>query len=300
MNAPTSSQLPPTQKRALLTGGEGFTGRYLQAALKQLGVDCCCLRANLLDGAAVVDELKGQRFDWVFHLAAIANVAHGQVDEIYQVNVLGTRHLLEGLLGLQHKPASVVLASSANVYGNNPAELHSETLALEPTNDYAVSKLAMEYLARTWFARLPICLVRPFNYTGVGQTEQFLIPKIVGHFVRRASVIELGNVDVWRDFSDVRDVVLAYTALAQAGVHSQVVNICSGQLRSLREVFDLCQTITGQDMSIRVNPQFVRATEVVRLRGDDSRLRALMPQRRITPIADTLRWMLTHRPDTAS
>ena len=106
-----------------------------------------------------------------------------------------------------------------------------------PANDYAVSKLAMEYLAKTYSVRLPLIICRPFNYTGVGQAEAFLLPKIVAHVRKGATEIELGNLDVARDFSDVRDVSSIYARLIQTpAAVGATLNICSGKAYTLREV----------------------------------------------------------------
>jgi GDP-6-deoxy-D-talose 4-dehydrogenase len=287
--------------RVLVTGHKGFTGRYVVEALRKAGFDVVALTdnpddlnaasVNLLDRAGVARSIEAARPDAVVHLAAIAFVAHGDADEMYRTNVVGTRHLLEGLAALAAKPRAVLLASSANVYGNSDVELLSETVPASPANDYAVSKLAMEYMASLWADRLPIVLARPFNYTGVGQAENFLLPKIVTHFQRGARVIELGNIDVARDFQDVRFVADAYTRLLTADAAGQTVNLCSGTSVSLMDVIGMMQEIAGYQIEVRVNPAFVRGNEVARLTGDNSRLRSLIGSLDVIPLRTTLEWM---------
>mgnify|MGYP001554298292 CR=1 FL=1 len=289
--------------RALLTGCHGFTGRYVAAELEAAGYEIVglahdgdppregVLRANLLDRTAVQRAVAEARADAVVHLAAISFVAHGDADEIYRTNVVGTRNLLEALADAGVKPRSVVLASSANIYGNAAVEPITEDTPPAPANDYAVSKLAMEYMARLWMDRLPITLVRPFNYTGVGQGENFLVPKIVAHFRRGEKVIELGNTDVARDFSDVRDVARAYAAIVAKAPAGETINICSGVAHSLGDVLDMMAKVAGYTIEVRVNPAFVRGNEVKRLVGSNARLQALAGFVPVTPLDETLRWM---------
>lgn len=289
--------------RALLTGCHGFTGRYVAQELEGAGYEVIglahdgdppragVLRANLLDRVAVRSAVDEARAEVVVHLAAISFVAHGDVDEIYRTNVVGTRNLLEALAECGHEPRSVVLASSANIYGNAEVEPITEATPPAPANDYAVSKLAMEYMARLWMERLPITLVRPFNYTGIGQTENFLIPKIVAHFRRGEKTIELGNLDVARDFSDVRDVARAYTAIVAKAARGQTVNICSGVAHSLGDVLDMMTRIAGYAIGVRINPALVRNNEVKRLIGSNARLRAHTGFVPSIPLRKTLAWM---------
>ncbi|MFZ6649801.1 NAD-dependent epimerase/dehydratase family protein, partial [Undibacterium sp. TJN25] len=121
----------------------------------------------------------------------------------------------------------------------------AETEPAQPANDYGVSKLAMEHVARLWMDQLPITITRPFNYTGVGQADNFLLPKIISHYRRRAPLIELGNLDVARDFSDVRTVVQAYTRLLQHAPAGQTFNVCSGQAHTLQQVLDIVADLAG-------------------------------------------------------
>jgi len=291
-------------KRALITGAEGFTGRYLARELERCGwevwgtdildkpSDPRYRRSDLTDRESlqrIVDEIQPHA---VVHLAGIAFVAHGNADAFYRVNLMGARNLLEALAETASRPRCVLLASSANVYGNLTEGVLNETTPPNPANDYAVSKLAMEYMARLWLDRLPVVLVRPFNYTGVGQGEAFLLPKVVAHFRRRAEVIELGNLDVWRDFSDVRAVVRAYRRLLEVCPAGETVNVCSGRTHSLREILTMAEAITGHRIRIEVNPAFVRRNDVEILCGDPSKLRSLIGDWETPPLEETLGWML--------
>ena len=297
----------PNQKprRALIIGASGFTGRYLAQELADHGWDVWGLGhapqpgmanyavadlENYEQLQAVVQRVAPQA---VFHLAAIAFVGHGSPADFYRINVGGSRNLLQALASLPTAPQSVLIASSANVYGNSAEGKLTEATAICPANDYAVSKVAMEMMANLWMDRLPIVIARPFNYTGVGQSTNFLIPKIVDHFRRKAPQIELGNLQVWRDFSDVRDVVGAYRCLVEQEVSSIVVNVGSQALYSLQDVLDQCVNLTGHQMEVRVNPAFVRANEVKTLCADTSRLESLLGKRALVPLEQTLQWMLT-------
>lgn len=291
-------------KRALITGIKGFTGHYMAAELERHGWevwgigaqehagDALYRRVDLLDAPGLQALISELQPDAVVHLAGIAFVGHGQVESFYQVNLLGTRNLLAALAACRKTPECVLLASSANVYGNTTEGVMSEATLPNPANDYAVSKLAMEYMARLWLDKLPIVIARPFNYTGVGQAESFLLPKIVAHFRRGAEVIELGNLDVWRDFSDVRAVVVAYRRLIETCPAGQTVNVCSGRTHSLRQVMALAERISGRSIEVRINPAFLRNNEVRTLCGDASKLRATIGDWATPALDDTLRWML--------
>jgi len=290
-------------KRALITGLRGFTGYYMARELSAAGYHVHgtvlpgeptgpdIFAVDLLDRASVAAAVEQVRPDVVVHLAAIAFVAHNDADQMYRVNVVGTRNLLEALAAGSHKPSSVLLASSANIYGNADVPVIDESVAPNPANDYAVSKLAMEYMARLWMDKLPITIARPFNYTGVGQTENFLLPKIVSHFRKEARRIELGNLAIARDFSDVRMVAKCYRHLLAAAPAGQAFNVCSGQPHTLESLIDMMSEIAGYRIEVHVNPAFVRANEVLTLTGSNARLAAVIGKIEPTPLLETLRWM---------
>jgi len=287
--------------KILLTGAAGFTGRFFMTAAVAAGHQVIALQANLTDQSLVADEVALAQPDAVVHLAAISFVGHADDSAFYAVNVVGTTNLLAALAALPVRPSSVLLASSANVYGNCDTSPITETQAPAPVNHYAMSKLAMEHMAWTYQDWLPIVITRPFNYTGPGQAPQFLIPKLVSHFARKAEQIELGNLHVQREFNDVRMVCDAYLALIEHGVPGEVYNVCSGQPFALQHVIDTLEQLTGHSMAIKVNPAFVRVNELHRLCGNPDKLKALFKHKGVsfnTPgLDETLDWMLSEALD---
>lgn len=286
--------------RILLTGSSGFTGMHFQSTAVSMGHEVISFRANLTDLAALKKNVELYSIDAVVHLAAISFVGHSDDSELYAVNTVGTTNLLEALSSLpkERRPTKVLVASSANIYGNCRASPISEVQPPAPVNHYAASKLAMEHMARTFLDRLAIVTVRPFNYTGPGQSRSFLIPKLVDHFIRKAHHIELGNLDVEREFNDIRTVCEAYVRLLTSGVPGETYNICSGVPHQLRSVIDLLSGMTGHKAEIRVNPAFVRGSEVHRLCGDNRKLLACIGQLTQYKLEDTLRFMLDAHHDS--
>lgn len=275
--------------RVGVTGAAGFTGQHLVAAFAARGVEPIALTADVTDGDAVKREIAASRPDAIVHLAAQAFVQSDDIKSFYEVNQIGSVHLLEAV-ATERPGIPVLLASSAQVYGAQAEGLIDEEAPLRPSNHYAVSKAAMELVADLYRDRVRLIVARPFNYTGVGQQDHYLVPKIISHFAHRADRIELGNLDVRRDFGDVRAVVGAYAELL--GGEPGVYNVSSGDLHSVRDLLDILIRLTGHQMTVAINPAFVRANDVPTLGGRNDRLRAAVPGWRPRPIEETLAWML--------
>jgi nucleoside-diphosphate-sugar epimerase len=284
----------------LVTGIEGFTGALMREELESNGYRVVgttlghtgpgdyVLDVESADACkAIVSAIAP---DFVIHLAGISFVQSDPA-RLYAANVVGTVNLLDALALAPKVPIKVVLASSANVYGNREGDRITEAEEPRPANHYAVSKWAMEKMAANFYDRLPIIITRPFNYTGVGQSINFLIPKIVSHFARGERHIELGNTDVERDFSDVEMVVQVYRKLLESQSRSVIVNICTGTATSLGSVIAMMEEIAGYRIEVRVNPAFVRPNDIRHLTGDPRAMRAATGEVETRPLRETLESM---------
>ncbi len=276
----------------LVTGADGFTGVHFVKQAREAGYEVFEFNADLTNPVAVQNQVNTAEPDVVVHLAAISFVGHDKACAFYDVNVIGTLNLLDALLKLPNLPKRVLLASSANVYGNCEQSPISELQMPAPLNHYAMSKLAMEHLAKTYADRLPLFFVRPFNYTGPGQVESFVIPKLVAHFKRCAATVELGNLAVEREYNDVRMVTDAYLKLLNKAEQGQTYNICSSKTYTLHQVIETLVELTGHQITVAVNPVFVRANELHRLCGDASKLDKTIGAGESIALKETLRWML--------
>lgn len=275
-------------RRVAVTGLGGFTGVYVKEALEQRGYEVVSVGANLLDASALTGELCALEADAIIHLAAISFPAHDDYREIYDVNLHGSVNLFRAIK--QSKTIKkTILASSSNVYGA-VGGLIDESVCPKPSNHYGLTKLAMEHAANVESTE---CIVaRCFNYSGVGQLEHFLLPKIVSHFKAKKESIELGNIDVYRDFSDVRWVADVYASFVESETLCGVFNICSGRAVSLRHAIKTLEELSSYEIEIKINPKFVRAGEIESMAGDRRKLDASI-KTSIEPICleDTLKWM---------
>ena len=283
--------------KILVTGADGFTGRHFVEHAIAAGYDIQTLKSDLTNQKLLMNEVLDASPDLVVHLAAISFVGHTDPAAFYNVNVVGTTNLLDALTSLPRPPKKVLIASSANIYGNNNNSPIKEEELPSPVNHYATSKLSMECMAKVYLDRLPIFFTRPFNYIGPGQDTSFVVPKMVKHFANKAPFIELGNLDVEREFNDVSFVVEAYLSLLKNAEIGATYNICSGKAFALNRVLDILSEITGHEIRIEINPAFVRKKEIKSLFGSPAHLIACIGNLRQASLEETLLLMLDSQID---
>jgi GDP-4-dehydro-6-deoxy-D-mannose reductase len=264
-----------------VTGGGGFAGRHL---LELLGPDAVAPdrdELDLLDAAAVRAAVAQAAPAAVFHLAALASVSRSwrAPHEVLAENVEMTVNLLEAVR-LEAPDAAVVLVGSGEVYGPPERLPVDESAPLRPQNPYAVSKAACDLLGGQYADAhdLRVVRVRAFNHAGPGQSDEY----VVGTLTRQVAEAELagasevvlrtGNPDSARDFTDVRDVVRAYTAATE--IEPGAYNVCSGSAVTVRELIGMVSAAASIPVRHEIDPERVRAHDVPEIRGSAERLRA--------------------------
>lgn len=292
-----------SDKTVLVTGISGFTGEHLAHLLTRAGWKVAglgghrheCefdhLDADINDTERLTQWIRAVQPTHIIHLAALSHVTSSDALSYYRVNVLGTESLLVALQNSEVAVAKIIIASSANIYGNAPVSPIFESSEPQPMNHYALSKIAMEALVKKWFSKFPILVTRPFNYTGPGQSESFVFAKIVAAFARRQTELRLGNTNVSRDLSDVRYVAEAYARLLECNHVNTFVNICSGRSVSLLEVIDELEIIVGHRPRILVDTALVRPDEVKELYGSPNKLSEMIGRLEVPRLHETLRSM---------
>ncbi len=274
-------------ERVLITGGTGFTGRPLAARLRENGHEVVALspdageagalKIDLRDFDGLTRALAQSRPHAIVHLAGIAAMGHGNIGEIYSANVVGTANLFAALTAAKIAPRIVVVASSAQLYAATDANVPlAEDGPLAAKTHYAVSKRAAEEIAAIYSRQFPIIVTRPFNYTGPGQTTSFLVPKIVRHYAERRNEIRLGNLHLFRDFSDIGRVVEAYARLVSQSIDPTIVNICSGRAVQLADIVKIMEEISGHSLRLVSDPALRRDDEPRYIVGSPLRLEKLV------------------------
>lgn len=273
--------------RAFVTGGHGFVGPYLIAHLTESGDEVVApsqQEVDLGDAAALRDAVADARPDAIYHLAGLAHVGESWADPVrtFEVNAVGTLHLLEAARAIDPKPR-VLLIGSAEVYGPvKPDELPiNEDHPLVPVTPYAVSKVAAEFLGVQYHAGfgVPVVRARAFNHIGPGQAGRFVVSDIaarIAEAVRSGSTepVRVGNLSARRDFTDVRDVVRAYRLLVTDGVVGEAYNVCSGVDVSVQDLAHRLLRLAGVELALGEDPALMRPVDVPVFVGDNRRVRS--------------------------
>ena len=297
--------------RALITGGSGFVGGYLQRELERLGTEVFStsfaggqrqtgtgtptVALDVRRAGDVSRTVRDLAPDEIYHLAGVTRPGSGQVEDYFGVNLTGTLNILEAS---QAVGASVLVVSSAYVYGAHTGQL-SETTPLVPVNHYGSSKAAADLAAIPYaLSGQRVVRVRPFNHVGPGQSPDFLLPTLVQQLAQieagqREPVIRLGNLGSVRDFTDVRDIVRAYPALLRQGQSGDVYNLASGRGVSVRELAELVMGQARVSVNLETEAARVRATDIPNLVGDASKARAELGWEPEIALETTLNDMLT-------
>ncbi len=287
--------------RALVTGAAGFVGRHLTSYLLGLrhevaglvhpddggagllGDDVEIFSLDILDHGLLCDSVSRFRPDAVFHLAAYANPEGSwrEARRTLEINIIGTHNLLAAAASMGTKPR-LLLVGSAQQYGQVPPDEQPirEELDQKPLTPYAVSKTSQEYLGMrmVWSEELPVLMTRSFNHTGPGQADSYVCSSLARQVVEvergiREPVIRVGNLDVRRDFTDVRDVVAAYHRIVERGRPGTAYNVCRGEAVSIRDVLDRLVSLSQARVEVVVDPDRYHSLDVPLILGDPSLLR---------------------------
>ncbi len=285
-------------ERALVTGCNGFVGRTLVARLMGGGFDVrgvdrgdtseelggeAYIAGDLTDREFVARVIRDQKVDCIVHLAAQASVKRSFDDPAGTLGdgTMPALHILEYLRSTGTK-ARVLLVGSADEYGNVDLERMpiAETETVNPCSPYALAKAIQNQYGVMFRALYGVdtVMTRSFNHTGPGQREDFVLASFARQVAEirrgtRAPVMDVGDLDVRRDFLDVRDVCDAYVVLLKKGRSGETYNVCSGNSYRIRDLLDKLAVLAGVEVTIRVDESRLRPVDMRELRGDPSKIR---------------------------
>lgn len=282
----------PISDRVLITGADGFTGKHLVNLLMKNEITFHSLKANLLSSDDILDEITNLNFNKVIHLAAVSSSKEDS-NLTFKTNKQGTFNLLNAL-SKKKDIKRVILASSANVYSSSLNGMIDIDSHLDPFNDYGKSKLEMEQVSKNFDNFFKIIITRPFNYTGVGQSKNFIVPKLVKSFIENNDFIELGNINILREFNDVRDICEIYKLLLSKDLNQNKINLCSGRFFSIKDLISKLENIFNRKIQIKINNKLVRSDESKILFGNPSVIKDTLNYNFQFSIDDTLNWMINH------
>lgn len=300
-------------KKVLIFGGGGFVGSYLALELKKSGYEVfgsdqleedavnsdnlsAYSKANLLNKDEVEALLLRVEPDAVINLAAISSVgASWNIPQLtMEVNVVGALNIMEAARKLENMPRLMFIGSSEE-YEAIDAPISEET-ALNANNPYGISKMTQERFAAVYRERygMKIFCVRPFNHTGIGQKDTFVLPSFCKQAAEieksgKPGVIHVGNLAAKRDFSDVRDIVRAYRMILESDNDSVIYNVGSGKAYSLQEMLDYIVGLSKQKIEVEVDKERFRPIDTPLVVCDHSKIEKDLGWKPEYSILDTLK-----------
>ncbi|MCB1180466.1 MAG: GDP-mannose 4,6-dehydratase [Chlamydiia bacterium] len=275
----------------LVTGSSGFVGAHFCQ-----GQEVIRFETDLLDRQATLNFCKEIRPTCVIHLAGQSFVPDSLDDprRTYQINFWGTYNLLEALKLSEFKGRFLYIGSS-HVYGSVKKLPILEESSLLPNTPYGASKMAAEGVCCQFSQTGPfeVIIARPFNQIGPGQSSRFAISsfakQVVEYKKKKRSSLSLGNLDVKRDLTDVRDAVVAYRLLLEKGKNGEIYNVCSGREISLKEVLDALIVRAGlSEVPIEKSENISRRREIKNFYGSYEKLQSQTKWKPKIPLEQTL------------
>lgn len=309
-----------TRRTVVITGAEGFVGKWLQKELQQAWPEAEIVswdlpRIDITKPETYEKSLRGRKLDWLVHLAGLPGVGSSwqQADTVRRVNTEATTLLLEQVVRLSPK-TKVLAVSSADIYGvGSPTPLKELPLdQARPSSPYAQSKWEMERIIEQHF-KTQVMRVRSFPHLGPGQRTGFVAADFAAQIATieknaasrfapselrgmpsaaAQAVIKVGNLDAQRDFTDVRDVVRAYRMLLEKGQLGEVYHVSSGYAVSIRTVLEQLLRLATVLIAVEQDPARMRPSDIPILIGDASKLRRATGWQPQIPLERTLRDVL--------
>ncbi len=279
----------------LITGVMGFVGRYFVEYLNEkepeskiYGIDItpkCDMNIkyrslNLMDNEQVNRIVRSLKPDYIVHLAAMSSVAQSWKEpaNCFMNNMSAFLNLADAVRNNKLK-TRILSVGSSEEYGiyDNPM---TEDLNLHPKSPYSVARLSQEYMSKLYVDNfnMDIVMTRSFNHIGPRQNTRFVIPSFIEQLVniskgKSENKMMVGNIDVVRDFTDVRDVVNAYYLIIKNAQNRSVYNVCSGQGVKLRDIINTTAKELNIKPNIIIDSSRIRANEISSVIGDNTKLK---------------------------
>ncbi len=287
-------------KRVLITGITGGIGKHLAAYLLSQGAEVYGLQrklpgndsssvigssfiqiGDLLDSDSLSVALNEVRPTHIYHLAGCIDRDINEGSLNYETNVAGTIRLLNAVR-TTGVTAKVLITSSSAVYGGSTHLPLKEEAELRPLTHYAVSKVSQEMIALKYHLTygVPIIRVRTFNVIGPDLSPSLLCSALAQQIASAEKtgerVIQIGNLQPHRDYTDVRDVARAYHLLMQSGKPGEVYNVCSMITHSVKECLDVLVSKSRVPVSIEIDKSRYRDSEIEVQVGDSTKITSLV------------------------